>query len=70
MENPPPLPDPLLPPLRTIQNDGGAREFLMNYHWLVALQEAFIENLHETPLRYIICDDSNMMSQADGSILV
>ncbi len=48
----PPLPNPHLPPLPTIQNDGGAREFLMNYHWPVTLQEAFIENLIDVPLRF------------------
>ncbi len=67
----PPMPtDSSFAPLRAIQNDGGAREFLMSYHWPVPLQEAFIENLHHTPLRYFICDDSGSMDERDGSMLV
>jgi hypothetical protein len=57
-------------PLPAIQNDGGAREFLMSYHWPVPLQEVFIENLHHTPLRYFICDDSGSMGAVDGQKLV
>ncbi len=57
-------------PLLAIQNDGGGREFLMRYLWPVALQDAFIENLRHTPLRYFICDDSGSMEECDGAMLM
>jgi hypothetical protein len=49
-----PTAPPSFAPLPAIQNDGGAREFLMSYHWPVPLQEVFIKNLHYTPLRYTL----------------
>ncbi len=57
-------------PLPALQNDGGAREFLSNYKWPVALQEAFIHNLVRTPLRFFICDDSGSMYTEDGQKVV
>jgi hypothetical protein len=53
-------------PLPSVQNDGGAREFLLQRKWPVPLQEAFIANLQKTPLRYFICDDSGSMCADDG----
>ncbi len=57
-------------PLPALQNDGGAREFLMQCKWPGPLQESFINNLARTPLRYFVCDDSGSMCTDDGKKLV
>lgn len=56
--------------LQGVQNDGGAREYLSQHRWPPTLQEAFIQNLHRTPLRFFICDDSGSMGADDGSRIV
>lgn len=55
---------------RGVQNDGGAREFLTLCKWPPALQDAFLQNLYKTPIRFFICDDSGSMATADGSRIV
>ncbi|RYG67299.1 hypothetical protein EON64_07745, partial [archaeon] len=57
-------------PLLAIQNDGGAREFLNEYHWPYSLQDALLRDIVKVPLRFFICDDSGSMSANDGKRLV
>lgn len=51
-------------------NEGGAREYLSQHHWPPALQEALLQNLKKTPIRFFICDDSGSMAIDDGSRIV
>jgi hypothetical protein len=55
---------------RGIQNDGGAREFLSQHRWPPGLQEAFIQNLTKTPIRFFVCDDSGSMATSDGHRII
>jgi hypothetical protein len=58
------------PPLPQFENEGGAREFLSANHFPQGLQDAFIESLTKTPLRYFIIDDSGSMGTNDGKRVV
>lgn len=51
-------------------NEAGARAFLTQHKWPVGLQDTFLENLKNMPIRYFICDDSGSMVAADGHRLV
>lgn len=55
---------------RGVQNDGGAREFLSQHNWSPGMQEAFLQNLSKTPIRFFICDDSGSMDISDGNRIV
>eukprot|EP01039_Chlorochromonas_danica_P008817 gene8817-9721_t len=55
--------------LPTLQNEGGAKEFLSARRWPDSLQDAFIQNVSRTPLRFFICDDSGSMQSSDGQML-
>eukprot|EP01031_Cornospumella_fuschlensis_P043754 gene43754-53506_t len=57
---------PSTAPLPTLQNEGGAKEFLFPQHWPNALQDNFIQNVAKTPLRFFIVDDSGSMQSSDG----
>lgn len=57
-------------PLPTLQNEGGAREFLCARQWPESIQDVFIQNVSRTPLRFFICDDSGSMQTSDGTALV
>jgi hypothetical protein len=64
---PPPFSNPSLP---RFENEGGAREFLMQHHFPLGLQDAFIHTMTNLPLRFFIIDDSGSMSMNDGNRLV
>lgn len=53
-----------------VQNEGGAREFLSEFHWPESLQETFLRDVARVPLRYFICDDSGSMQANDGKKVV
>lgn len=57
---------PSTAPLPTLQNEGGAKEYLFPQHWPNALQDNFIQNVSKTPLRFFIVDDSGSMQSSDG----
>lgn len=65
----PPSAPPAAAPLPSLQNEGGAREFLSSKQWPAGLQDAFIENIARTPLRFFICDDSGSMQTNDGNLI-
>lgn len=56
--------------LPQFENEGGAREFLSTKHFPQGLQDAFIESLTKTPLRFFIIDDSGSMAANDGKRIV
>lgn len=72
----PPIPPPTAPATSTLLNElgdvneGGALEYLMQWHWPKGLQNIFISNLKKIPLRFYILDDSGSMSSNDGHRLV
>jgi hypothetical protein len=57
-------------PQKTCQNDENLKEYLTQKGWPEAMQNVFIKNIDQVPLRYFICDDSGSMSLEDGQISV
>eukprot|EP01039_Chlorochromonas_danica_P005675 gene5675-6258_t len=51
-------------------NEAGAREFLTSARWPVGLQDTFVRNLANVPIRFFICDDSGSMCSSDGHMLL
>ena len=51
-------------------NTQATRNFLIQNEWSSGLQEIFIKDISNIPMRYFICDDSGSMAQPDGSRLV
>ena len=51
-------------------NEQSIRAFLNQHKWPVGLQNALISSLAQTPVRFMIVDDSGSMSTEDGSRVV
>ena len=45
------------------------KEFLLEYHWPVGLQNRLIKSLKEVSFRYILCDNSIGMMIPDACIM-
>lgn len=56
--------------LPQFDNEGSAREFLSVQHFPEGLQDAFVDALKNTPLRFFILDDSGSMAANDGRRVV
>ena len=56
--------------LPQFQNEGGAREFLMQQGFPLGLQDSFVQSLKQLPLRFFILDDSGSMAMNDGKRIV
>ncbi len=51
-------------------NEDSARSFLSKNNWPIGLQDLFVENLKQVPIRFFICDDSGSMSANDSRKVV
>jgi len=49
-------------------NEPAIRDFLSANKWPIGLQDTFINNAKQIAMRFVICDDSGSMSEADGHL--